>query len=97
VSRPGGAARFAYCVAAGAAARPRRGVGATRLRDTAATSSLRRPAATGAGYALAARLAHPDRQVVLSLGDGAAGFSLLDLDTLVRVNLLVAVIVGNNG
>jgi acetolactate synthase-1/2/3 large subunit len=43
---------------------------------------------TGAGYALAARLAHPDRQVVLLLGDGAAGFSLMDIDTVV--------IVGNN-
>jgi acetolactate synthase-1/2/3 large subunit len=52
---------------------------------------------TGAGYALAARLAHPDRQVVLLLGDGAAGFSLLDIDTLVRFKLPVVVIVGNNG
>jgi acetolactate synthase-1/2/3 large subunit len=51
---------------------------------------------TGPGYALAARLAHPDRQVVLLLGDGAAGFSLLDIDTLVRFNLPVVVIVGNN-
>jgi acetolactate synthase-1/2/3 large subunit len=52
---------------------------------------------TGAGYALAARLAHPDRQVVLLLGDGAAGFSLLDIDTMVRFKLPVVVIVGNNG
>ena len=51
---------------------------------------------TGAGYALAARLAHPDRQVVLLLGDGAAGFSLMDMDTLVRFGLPVVVIVGNN-
>ena len=29
----------------------------------------------GPGYALAAKLAHPDRQVVLLLGDGAFGFS----------------------
>jgi len=51
---------------------------------------------TGPGYAIAARLAHPDRQVVLLLGDGAAGFSLMDLDTLVRFKLPVVVIVGNN-
>jgi acetolactate synthase-1/2/3 large subunit len=51
---------------------------------------------TGLGYALAARLAHPDRQVVLLLGDGAAGFSLMDVDTLMRFNLPVVVIVGNN-
>ena len=30
---------------------------------------------TGPGYALAAKLAHPDRQVVLLLGDGAFGFA----------------------
>jgi acetolactate synthase-1/2/3 large subunit len=49
------------------------------------------------GYAMAARLAHPDRQVVALLGDGAAGFSLLDADTLVRHQLPVVMVVGNNG
>src|SRR3954462_14011840 len=34
---------------------------------------------TGAGYAMAARIAHPSSQVVLLLGDGAAGFSLMDV------------------
>jgi acetolactate synthase-1/2/3 large subunit len=52
---------------------------------------------TGLGYAMAARVAHPDRQVVLLLGDGAAGFSLLDVDSLVRHGLPVVMIVGNNG
>jgi acetolactate synthase-1/2/3 large subunit len=52
---------------------------------------------TGMGYAMAARLAHPDRQVVALLGDGAAGFSLLDADTLVRHQLPVVMVVGNNG
>jgi acetolactate synthase-1/2/3 large subunit len=52
---------------------------------------------TGMGYSAAARLAHPDRQVVLLLGDGAAGFSLMDVDTLVRHDLPVVVVVGNNG
>ena len=52
---------------------------------------------SGLGYALAARLAHPDRQVVLLLGDGAAGFSLMDFDTLVRHQAPVVAIVGNNG
>ena len=31
------------------------------------------------------------------LGDGAAGFSLMDVDTLVRHNLPVVMVVGNNG
>jgi acetolactate synthase I/II/III large subunit len=52
---------------------------------------------TGLGYAAAARVVHPDRQVVLLLGDGAAGFSLMDVDTLVRHRLPVAMVVGNNG
>jgi len=52
---------------------------------------------TGAGYAIAARLAHPQRQVVLLLGDGAAGFSLMDFDTMLRHRLPVVAICGNNG
>jgi acetolactate synthase I/II/III large subunit len=52
---------------------------------------------TGMGYAIAARVAHPDRQVVALLGDGAAGFSLMDVDTLVRHHLPVVMVVGNNG
>jgi acetolactate synthase-1/2/3 large subunit len=52
---------------------------------------------TGLGGAIAARVAHPDRQVVALLGDGAAGFSLLDVDTLVRHDLPVVMVVGNNG
>ena len=52
---------------------------------------------TGMGYAIAARLAHPDRQVVVLLGDGAAGFSLMDADSLVRHKLPVVIVVGNNG
>jgi acetolactate synthase-1/2/3 large subunit len=52
---------------------------------------------TGMGYAAAARLAHPDRQIVALLGDGAAGFSLMDADTLVRHGLPVVMVVGNNG
>src|SRR5262249_42096328 len=51
----------------------------------------------GPGYALAAALAHPDRQVVLLLGDGAIGFSLGDFDTLIRHGVNVTAIVGNNG
>jgi acetolactate synthase-1/2/3 large subunit len=52
---------------------------------------------TGLGYAIAARLARPSAQIVLLLGDGAAGFSLMDVDTLVRHKLPVVMVVGNNG
>jgi acetolactate synthase I/II/III large subunit len=52
---------------------------------------------TGLGYAIAARIARPSAQVVLLLGDGAAGFSLMDVDTLVRHRLPVVIVCGNNG
>jgi acetolactate synthase-1/2/3 large subunit len=52
---------------------------------------------TGLGYAIAARVARPGSQVVLMLGDGAAGMSLMDIDTLVRHQLPVVIVVGNNG
>ena len=50
----------------------------------------------GLGAAIAARIARPSSQVVLLLGDGAAGFSLLDVDTLIRHDLPVVMICGNN-
>jgi acetolactate synthase-1/2/3 large subunit len=52
---------------------------------------------TGPGYALAAKLAHPERQVVLLLGDGAFGFSGIEFDTLARHNVNVVGVMGNNG
>lgn len=52
---------------------------------------------TGLGYAMGARLTYPDRQVCLLLGDGAAGFSLMDVESLVRQRLPVVMVVGNNG
>ena len=52
---------------------------------------------TGLGYAIAARMARPEGQVVLLLGDGAAGLSLMDVDSLVRHRLPVVIVCGNNG
>jgi acetolactate synthase-1/2/3 large subunit len=52
---------------------------------------------SGVGYALAAKLAHPERQVVLLLGDGAFGFHGLDYDTLARHGVAVVGVMGNNG
>ena len=51
----------------------------------------------GLGAAIAARIARPSSQVVLLLGDGASGMSLMDVDTLVRHDLPVVMIMGNNG
>ena len=52
---------------------------------------------SGLGYALAAKLARPERQVVLLLGDGAFGFSGMELDTLARHGVAVLAVIGNNG
>jgi acetolactate synthase-1/2/3 large subunit len=52
---------------------------------------------SGPGYALAAKLAHPDRQVVLILGDGAFGFAGMEYDTLARHGVGVVGVMGNNG
>ena len=52
---------------------------------------------SGPGYALAAKLAHPDRQVVLLLGDGAFGFAGMEFDTLARHGVSVLAVIGNNG
>ena len=51
---------------------------------------------TGLGYATASAIAKPSSQTVLLMGDGAAGFSLMDVDTLVRQNLPVVMVIGNN-
>ena len=51
----------------------------------------------GPGYAMAAKLAHPDRDVCLLLGDGAFGFSGMEFDTLVRHGIPVVGVMGNNG
>ena len=52
---------------------------------------------SGPGYALAAKLARPDRQVVLLQGDGAFGFSGMEWDTLARHRVPVVSVIGNNG
>src|SRR5256884_630777 len=48
-------------------------------------------------YAMAAQLAHPNRQVILLAGDGAFGFSAMEFDTLVRPRVPVVCVIGNNG
>jgi len=51
----------------------------------------------GPGQAIGAKLAHPDRQVCLLLGDGAFGFAGMEFDTMVRHELPVVGVMGNNG
>jgi acetolactate synthase-1/2/3 large subunit len=51
----------------------------------------------GPGQALGAKLAHPERQVCLLLGDGAFGFAGMEFDTLARHGVPVVGVMGNNG
>jgi len=50
----------------------------------------------GAGFALAAAAARPDHEIWLLWGDGAAGFSISEIDTFVRHKLPVIMVVGND-
>ncbi len=51
---------------------------------------------TGPGYALGAHVARPHSHPWLLMGDGAAGFSLMDVESLVRHKVPVTMVVGNN-
>jgi acetolactate synthase-1/2/3 large subunit len=51
----------------------------------------------GTGYAIAAKLAHPDKQVVLLYGDGAFGLNGMEFETMVRHKLPVVAVIGNDG
>ena len=46
--------------------------------------------------ALAAKLARPDSRVIACVGDGAFGFNGMELDTAVRHNLDIVMVVGND-
>lgn len=51
----------------------------------------------GVPFAVAAALAHPDRQVVAVTGDGAFGINAMEIDTARRHGARVVLIVANNG
>jgi acetolactate synthase I/II/III large subunit len=51
----------------------------------------------GPGQAIGAKLAHPERQVCLLLGDGAFGFAGMEFDTMARHGLPIVGVMGNNG
>ena len=50
----------------------------------------------GTGFALAAKLAHRDKQVLIYSGDGSFGFNGMEFDTLVRHNLPVVAVISND-
>jgi acetolactate synthase-1/2/3 large subunit len=52
---------------------------------------------TGAPYALAAAVAHPEKLVGVVFGDGGFGFNAMEYDTMVRLGLPIIGIIGNDG
>lgn len=54
--------------------------------------------AIGAGvcYAIAAKIARPEATVVALMGDGTAGFHLMELDTAARENAAIIAVIGND-
>jgi len=51
----------------------------------------------GVPWAIGAKVAHPDRPVVVLAGDGSFGFCAIELDTAARHDLPISVVVGNDG
>lgn len=50
----------------------------------------------GAGFALGAKLVHPDKEVWVIFGDGSVGYSMTEFDTFVRHGIPVIAVVGND-
>ena len=50
----------------------------------------------GAGFAMGAALARPDREVWIVFGDGACGWGLSEFDSFVRQGIPVIAVVGND-
>lgn len=51
---------------------------------------------TGIPFALSAKLAHPDKPVIVMNGDGSFGFNSMEFDTAVRHNIPIICVVNND-
>jgi acetolactate synthase-1/2/3 large subunit len=52
--------------------------------------------AVGIPYANAAKLKHPDKRVLLIMGDGSVGFNFMEFHTAIRKKLPIVVVIGND-
>lgn len=50
----------------------------------------------GAGFALGAKVARPDYDVIILYGDGSAGYSIMEFDTFAQHKIAVGAIIGND-
>ena len=71
------------------AVRPR---GPGQWMDPGALGSL----GVGTGFAMAAKLAHPDKEVICLYGDGSFGMTAFDMETAQRFGAPFLAVVGNN-
>ena len=55
------------------------------------------PLGVGMGYAMAAKLAHPEKKVLLVTGDGAFGYGISEFDTCMRYGINITAVVFNDG
>jgi acetolactate synthase-1/2/3 large subunit len=55
------------------------------------------PLGVGMGYAMAAKLAHPDKKVLLVTGDGAFGYGIAEYDTCMRYGINITAVIFNDG
>ncbi|OQR69804.1 acetolactate synthase protein-like, partial [Tropilaelaps mercedesae] len=66
--------------------------GALRWLDPGAFGTL----GVGGGFAIGAKLVHPDANVIVIYGDGSAAYSIMEMDSLTRQKIPVTAIVGND-
>ena len=55
-----------------------------------------RTSGVGVPYAIAAKLAHPDKKVILLTGDGAFGYGAMECDTAIRYGIKFTTIILND-
>jgi len=54
------------------------------------------PLGVGIPYAIAAKLAHPDKKVILLTGDGAFGYGAMEYDTCIRYGIKITTVILND-
>ncbi len=54
------------------------------------------PLGVGVPYAIAAKLAHPDKKVILLTGDGAFGYGAMEYDTCLRYGIKITTVILND-
>ena len=54
------------------------------------------PLGVGMGYAMASKLAHPEKTVIMFTGDGAFGYNVMEYDTCIRYGINIITVILND-